>query len=65
MKEIKFYNKLKKFKELNKIIKIKFQLFKSFNKLYNIIMHIRGFAPRMAEFLKLISQIIPFNNRIR
>ena len=65
MKKMKSYNNLKKFEEINKITKQKFQLLEFLNKLHNIIVHIRSSADHTAEFLKLTKRMISLDNCTR
>ena len=62
MEKMKLYNESESSELLKDKIKLKFQLLESFDKLHNIIVHIRGSASHTAEFLKLANQMILLNN---
>ena len=62
MKKLKSYDELKKSKDFEDEIKQKFQLLKSLNKLYNIIISIHNSADHTAEFLKLAERMISLDN---
>jgi hypothetical protein len=57
-------NKDKKFTD-EKIKRIRFKLLKSFNKKYNIVIHINGSPARTDVFKKFIKKLIPINNRTK
>jgi hypothetical protein len=45
--------------------KIKFRLIRPLGQIHNIVIHIRGSTAQIAEFLELVSRIIPLDNRTR
>jgi hypothetical protein len=65
--ELESYDELEKKEKLKNIKKIKrkFQLFDPLNKLHNIIIDIRDFINRTAEFLILVTRMIPFDSRTK
>jgi len=65
--ELKSYEELEKREELKNIeeVKRKFRLLNPLDKLHNIIVDIRSSDNRIAEFLALVTRIIPLDNRMR
>ncbi len=65
--ELKSYEELEKRGELKDIeeIKRKFRLLGPLGKLHNIIVDIRSSGNRTAEFLALVTRMVPLDNRTR
>ncbi len=65
--ELKSYEELEKREELKNIeeVKRKFRLLNPLDKLHNIIVDIRSSDNRIAEFLALVTRMIPLDNRTR
>ena len=62
MKKVRSCDELKKFEEINKIIKWKFWFFEFFDKFHNIIINTHNSADYTAEFQKLASRMISLDN---
>ncbi len=62
MKKMKLYDKSKKSRLLKDEMKQKFQLFKSLDKLHNIIVNIHSSAGHTAQFLVLARRMISLDN---
>jgi hypothetical protein len=67
MDELESYDEAETDKKLTnkKIKKAKFRFLKSFNKAYNIVIHIRNSDNRANYFKKLIKKMIPIDNRTK
>jgi hypothetical protein len=67
IEELKSYDDKKQQEDTKdkKAKKIKFCLIKPLNQMHNIVIYIRGLTAQIAEFLELVSKMIPLDNRIR
>jgi hypothetical protein len=67
MDELKSYDEIKIDREFTdeKIKKTKFRFLEFFDKIYNIVIHIRNSGDRANYFRKLTKRIIPMDNRTK